>query len=186
MVTSECLCSWGPPTPTPSCCTSLLDDPLFAMRTSASQRGLSASKQLFYFSFCLILRKAQSSWGPWHSSPLDEIVVQSLSCVWLFVVPWTAARQAPLSSLSPGVCSDSCPLSRWSRWCCPTISSSAITSFFCLEFFPASGSFLMSHLFTSGDRSIEASASATVLPKNSQGCHVKFLLLPGALRPPPG
>ena len=36
------------------------------------------------------------------------------------MTPWTAARQAPRPSLSPGACSDSCPLS-W--WCHPTISS---------------------------------------------------------------
>ena len=38
--------------------------------------------------------------------------------------------------LSPGVCSDSCSLS---RWCCLTISSSAVSFFFCLQSFPASG-----------------------------------------------
>ena len=54
--------------------------------------------------------------------PVFVVVVQLLSHVWLFANPWTAARQAPLSLLSPGVCSYSCPLS-W--WCYPTISSSA-------------------------------------------------------------
>ena len=38
----------------------------------------------------------------------------------LFSTPWTAAHQASCPSLSPGVCSDSCPLS---RWCHPTISA---------------------------------------------------------------
>ena len=56
----------------------------------------------------------------------------------------------------------SCPLSR----CHPTISSSVIP-FSCLQSFPASGSFLMSWLFSSGGQSIEASAS--VLPINIQG-----------------
>ena len=46
-------------------------------------------------------------------------VVQLLSHVWLLVIPWTAARQASRLSLFPGICSDSCPLS---RWCHPTIS----------------------------------------------------------------
>ena len=50
-------------------------------------------------------------------------VVQLLSYVWLFATPWTTAFQVSLSSLPPGVCSDSCPLS-W--WCHPTISSSII------------------------------------------------------------
>ena len=49
------------------------------------------------------------------------VVFQSLSCVRLFVTSWTAALQASLSFLSPGVCSDSCLLS---RWCHPTISPS--------------------------------------------------------------
>ena len=38
-----------------------------------------------------------------------------------------------------------------------------------LQSFPASGSFLMSQLFTSGGQSIGASTSASVLPRNSQG-----------------
>ena len=62
------------------------------------------------------------------------------------MTPWTAAR-ARLSciSLSPRVCSNSCPLS---RWCHPTISSSATPSSFCLQSFPASGSFPTSLFFT--------------------------------------
>ena len=44
----------------------------------------------------------------------------------------------PCPSLSPGVCSDSCPLS---RWCYLTISPSATPISFCLQSFPASGSF---------------------------------------------
>ena len=48
------------------------------------------------------------------------LVVQPLSCVWLFVTPWTAACHA---SPSLGVCSASCPLT-W--WCHPTISSFVI------------------------------------------------------------
>ena len=71
-----------------------------------------------------------------------------------------------LTSLSPRVCSNLCPLS-W--WCYLTISSSTIPFSFCLHSFPASGSFLMSWLFTLGGQSIEASASATVLPMNIQG-----------------
>ena len=79
--------------------------------------------------------------------------------------PWTAACQASLSSLSPGLCSNSCPLS---QWCYLTISSSATAFSFCLQSFLASRSFPMSWLFTSGGQSIEASASASVLPVTSQ------------------
>ena len=70
----------------------------------------------------------------------------------------------PRPSLPPWACSDSCPLS---RWCHPTILSSA-APFFCLQSFPASGSFPVSQFFTSGGRSIGASASASVLSLNIQ------------------
>ena len=69
----------------------------------------------------------------------------------------------PCPILSPGVCSDSFPLS---RWCQSTVSSSVTP--FCLQSFPASGSFSVSQLFTSGGQSIGASASASVLPVNIQ------------------
>ena len=71
----------------------------------------------------------------------------------------------PCLSLLHGVCSDSCPLS-W--WCYLTISSSATFFSFCFQSFPASGSFPMSQLFTSGGQSIGTSASASVLPMNIQ------------------
>ena len=63
------------------------------------------------------------------------------------------------------VYSNSRPLS---RWCHPTISSSVIPFSSCLQSFPASGSFPMSQLFTSGSQSIGVSASASVLPMNIQ------------------
>ena len=67
-------------------------------------------------------------------------------------------------SLTPGVYSNSCPLS---QWCHPTISSFVIP-FSCPQPFPASGSFPMSQLFTSGGQSIGVSASTSVLPMNIQ------------------
>ena len=63
------------------------------------------------------------------------------------------------------VCLNSCPLSQWCYW---TISSSA-APFFCLQSFPAWGSFPMSQLFASGGQNTGASASASVLPMNIQG-----------------
>ena len=90
--------------------------------------------------------------------------IQLLSRVQFFVIPWTAACQDSCPSPTPGVCSNSCP-SSW--WCHPTISSSVIP-FSCLQSFPASGSFQMSYLFTSGGQSIGVSASASVLPMNIQ------------------
>ena len=74
--------------------------------------------------------------------------------------PWTAACKIPCPSLSPQVCSNSCPLS---QWCHPTILSSVVPFSSCLQSFPVSGSFLMSQFMVSGSQSIGASASASVL-----------------------
>jgi len=93
----------------------------------------------------------------------ESVLVQSLSCVQLFATPWTAAL---LSFTSPGICSNSCPLS---QWCHPTIWSSVVPFSSCLQSFPASGSFLMSQIFASGSQSIGALASASILPMNIQG-----------------
>ena len=71
----------------------------------------------------------------------------------------------PCSSLSPGLCSSSCPLI---LWCHPTTSSSVTPFSSCLQSLPASGSFPMSWLFPSGGQSIGASVLASVLPMNIQ------------------
>ena len=68
------------------------------------------------------------------------------------------------SSPTPGVYSNSCPSS---RWCHPAISSS-VGPFSCPQFLPASGYFPMSQLFARGGQSIGVSASASVLPMNTQ------------------
>ena len=71
----------------------------------------------------------------------------------------------PCTSPTPGVHPNPCPLS----WRChPTISSSIIPSSSCPQSFPASGSFQMSQLFSSGGQSIGVSASTSVLPMNTQ------------------
>ena len=70
----------------------------------------------------------------------------------------------PCPSPAPGVYSNSC-LS--SRWCHPAISCSVIP-FSCSQSLPASGSFPMSQLFSWGGQSIGVSASASVLPMNTQ------------------
>ena len=71
----------------------------------------------------------------------------------------------PCPSATLGAYSNSCPLS-W--WCHPTISSSVVPLSSCLQSFPASGSFQMSQLFTSGGQGIGVSASTSVLPMNIQ------------------
>ena len=69
----------------------------------------------------------------------------------------------------PGAYSNSCPLS---QRCHPTISSSVVPFFSCLQSFPTSGKwmnrFLMTQLFTSGGQSIGASASVLILLMNIQ------------------
>ena len=71
----------------------------------------------------------------------------------------------PCPSPTPGIYSDSRPLS---RWCHPTISSSVVPFSSHLQSFPSSVSFQMSQFFASGDQSIRVSASASVLPMNTQ------------------
>ena len=78
---------------------------------------------------------------------------------------WLLPARLPCPSLSPRVCSDSCPLS---CWCHPTISSSVTPFSFCHQSIPASGSFPISWLCASGGQSIETSVSASVLPMTIQ------------------
>ena len=81
---------------------------------------------------------------------------------------WASGLQharLPCPSPTPRACSNSCSLS---QWCHPTILSSVVPFSSCLQSFLASGSFLMSQLFTSGYQSTGASVSASVLPMNSQ------------------
>ena len=71
----------------------------------------------------------------------------------------------PYPSPTARVYPNACP---WSRWCHPTISSSAVPFSSCPQSFPASGSFQMSQLFTSGGQSIGVSASTSIFPMNTQ------------------
>ena len=100
-----------------------------------------------------------------QSIPSSVSSIQSLSRVWLFVTPWTAARQASLSitnsrSLSTLMSIESVMPSSHLILCHPLLLLPSIL--------PASGSFQMSHLFISGDQSTGVSASASVLPVNTQ------------------
>ena len=78
---------------------------------------------------------------------------------------WLQHPRFPCPSPTPRSSSNSCLLS---RWCHPTISSSVVPFSCLLQSFPASGSFQMSQLFTSGDQSTGVSASASVFPVNIQ------------------
>ena len=72
----------------------------------------------------------------------------------------------PCPSLTPGVHSNSCALS---RWCHPAISSSVVPFSSCPQSLPASKSFPVSQIFTWGGQSIGVSVLASFLPKNIQG-----------------
>ena len=114
--------------------------------------------------------KTEKQWGCWGVPPVP-VPVQSLSHVRLFATPWTATHQASLSitnsqSLSKLMSIESVmpSMDGWD----PIISSSVISFSSCLQSFPASESFPVSQLFTSGGQSIRVSASTSVLPMNTQ------------------
>ena len=105
--------------------------------------------------------------GDYYNSGRVSIVIQ-FSCSVMSDSLWPHGLQhtrSPCPSPSPGVYSNSCPLS---QWCHPTTSSSVVPFSSCLQSFPASGSFQMSQLFTSGGQSIGVSDSASVLPMTIQ------------------
>ena len=92
------------------------------------------------------------------------VTVESLHHVWL-CNPWTVPHQAPLSS---NISQSLLKFTSVESVMPSTISSSAALFSFCPQTFPASGSFLVSQLISSDGQSIGASASATVLPINTQ------------------
>ena len=100
----------------------------------------------------------------WVNETVLLAAVQFLRRVWLFGTSWTAAGQTFLSftvslSLLKFMSTELMMISNHFILCRSTS---------CSQFFPASWSFPMSHLFTSGGQSIGASASASVLPMNIQ------------------
>ena len=106
--------------------------------------------ELSHFKFCLHLFSS----------------VWLLSLVQLFATPWTTACQASLSITN---CQSLLKLMSIESVMPPTISSSVVLFSSHLQSFPASGSFLMSHFFTSGGQRIGASASDSVLLMSIQG-----------------
>ena len=101
----------------------------------------------------------------WKQDVLNGNFVQLLSHVWLFATPWIAAHQAPLSltisqSLFKFMAIESVMPFNHLILCAPFS--------FCLQSFPVSGSFPVSHLFASDGWNIGALASASVVPVNIQ------------------
>ena len=141
---------------------------------------IQVSSQLCYKHFANSLMDAQAPchiyWiifhegGVWQGKAEAQASVQfssvAQSCPTL-CNPMNRTQHArpPCPSPTPGVQPNSCPLS-W--WCHPPVSSSVVPFSFCPQSFPASGSFQMSQLFTSGGQSIGVSASASVLSMNTQ------------------
>ena len=95
-----------------------------------------------------------------------KVVVQLLSCIWLFATPWTTVHQASLSfiitqSFLKLISTESVMISNnFIPWY-PLLS--------CPQFLPASRTFSNSQLFKSHGQTIRVSASASVLPRNIQG-----------------
>ena len=101
----------------------------------------------------------QMVWGIQFSS------VHLLSCVQLFVNPWTAACQVSLSTTN----SRSLPKLMSIESVMPSNHSSSVIPFSSsLQSYLVSGSFPMSQFFISGEQDIGVSASASVLPMNIQ------------------
>ena len=105
-------------------------------------------------------------WSGQYTTPYISSVQFSRSVVSNSLQPHELKHaRPPCPSPTPGVHPNPCP-SSW--WCHPTISSSVVPFFSCLQYFPASGTFPRSQLFASGGQSIRVSALSSVLPKNTQ------------------
>ena len=163
-----CVCAQSCPT---------LCDPIYCSPPSSSLHGVFQGRILEWVA---ISYSRRSSW------PKDQTYVSCASCLGRRILyryitclghfsrsvvseslqhHGLHRARCPWPSLTPEAHSNPCPLS---RWCHPTISSSVIHFSSCPQSFPASGSFPMSHFFTSSGQSIGISASTSVLPKNTQ------------------
>ena len=112
-------------------------------------------------------------WGELQEPAIANVLMFSLSVMSNSLRPHGLQHsRLTCPSLSPRVCSNSCP---WSGWCHPTIPSSITLFSSCPQSFPASGSFPMSWPLASGGQSIGASSS--VLPMNSQSWFPLGLIL---------
>ena len=124
----------------------------------------TGSRRQFYTSVSLLLSRIQgyyrlSKFHIYAFSSVHSVVSDSL---------WPHELQhagPPRQSPTPRFYPNSCALS---RWCHLTISSSVFCFSSCLQSFPGSGSFQISQLYASGGQNIGVSASASVLPMNTQ------------------
>ena len=136
-----------------------------------SSVSLPCSFKKTFISLPAILWNSAFSWVYFSLSPLPFSSLlssvqfsRSIVCDSLWPHELQHAR-FPCPAPTPGACSNSCPSS---QWCHPTISSTVVPFSSCRLSFLASGSFPMSHFFTSSSQSIGVSASTSVLPVNIQ------------------
>ena len=141
---------------------------MLSFKPTFSLSSFTFIKRLFSSSSLSAIRVVSSAYlkVASHKRPHIVFVVQSLSRVWLFVTPWTAAHKAFLSftifqSLLKLMSIESVIPSNHLVLCHPFSS--------CPQSLPASGSFPVSQLFTSRGQRIGASASPSVLPMKIHG-----------------
>ena len=87
---------------------------------------------------------SRSGWWTGKPGVLQFMGSQGVGHDWSDLAAGLQHARLPCPSPTPGACSNSCPSS---RWCRPTISSSVVSFSSCLQSFPASGSFPVSHFF---------------------------------------
>ena len=126
--------------------------------------SLQNSCRLLYFLKSQCHKRAKTGDYP-RLREIQFSSVQSLSCIWLFAAPWTAAHQASLSITNSR---SSLKLMSIESVMPPTISSSVVPFSSCLQSFPVSGCFQMSQFLASGGQNTGVSASALVLLMNIQ------------------
>ena len=149
--------TWGPP---------VQESCLFKSPGTDWHDTWQAGLLFFFFFFLKTLNKFLETVSFFTTLSHMKVSVQSFSCVQLFATPWTEACQAFLSITN----SQSLLKFMSINLMMPSNHLNLLSSPFssCRQSFPASGSFPMSHFFTSGGQSTGVSASASVLPVNIQ------------------
>ena len=138
------------------------------MQSPVSHSRPTKSQTLEYSSVTCGLRRPPGDSGACWSLKIQQKSLKVFSCSVVSDSLQTHESQnarPPCPSPTRGVYSNSCPSS---RWCHPAISSSVVPFLSCPQSLPASGSFQMCQLFAWGGQSTGVSASASVLPMNTQ------------------
>ena len=147
---------------------SCLDNPMNRGAWQATVHGVTKS-QVWLGNWAHTLIVKASLWfllipNNWVVVYIHSVISVAQSCLDSLRPHGLQHARLPCPSLTPGACSNSCPLI-W--WCHPT-SLFSVVPFFCLQYFPTSESFPVSQFIASGDQSIGVSASTSVLSMSSQ------------------